>query len=153
MKHLFILCRVLLCAMLLLFSLSASAQTAPVAEAVSDTTSLSTTDFMMPRLSKGDVFGVVGIIFFAVIILVSLVHLFITLRKAPNHEQQRRKTYKKTGKDPRQVKLTITCDEGYTADFLRELATEIENRDDDDDACPDFEYETFHGYAEITTEN
>jgi len=149
MKYLIILCRVLLCAMLLLLSLSASAQTAPVAEAVSNTTSLSTADFMMPRLSKGDVYEVVGIIFFAVIILVSLVYLFIALRKAPNHEQQRRKTYK----DPRQVKLAIACDEGYTADFLRELATEIENRDDDDDACPDFEYETFHGYAEITTED
>lgn len=55
--------------------------------------------------------------------------------------------------EPRQISITITCDEGYTADFLRELATQIENRSDDDDEDPDFEYESFHGCAEITTED
>lgn len=55
--------------------------------------------------------------------------------------------------DTRQVSITITCDEGYTADFLRELANEIECRAGDDDEQEDFEYETFHGCAEITTEN
>lgn len=52
--------------------------------------------------------------------------------------------------DPRQIGIRITCDDGHTADFLRELANHIEERDEDDF---DFEYESFHGCAEITTED
>jgi len=159
MKQLINLCRVLLCAMLLLLSLSASAQTAPVTEAVPDTTTLSTTDFEMPSLPEGEIYEdkfqqniPMFAIAFAVIFLAVAIYLFITLRKVPNREQMRKKAYKKAGKEPRQVSLTITCDDGYTADFLRELATVIEDRNDDD-SCPDFEYETFHGCAEITTED
>ena len=44
-----------------------------------------------------------------------------------------------------QVKLVITTDNGYTADFLRELANEIENRSDYLD-----EFENSHGIAQIT---
>lgn len=57
---------------------------------------------------------------------------------------------KKIAEDPRQIEIRITCDDGYTADFLRELANHIEERDEDDF---DFEYESFHGCAEINTEN
>ena len=46
-----------------------------------------------------------------------------------------------------QVKLTITTDSGWTADFLRELANEIENSGETFD-----EYETYHGFAEIDWE-
>ena len=42
------------------------------------------------------------------------------------------------------VKVKVTCDEGYTADFLRELAIQIEER-----KRGDFDYETAHGYAEV----
>lgn len=159
MKHLIILCRVLLCAMLLHLSLSASAQTDTLTVAVPDTTTLSATDSEMPTLPEGYVHednfpenAPVYVIAFAVILLVVIVYIFITLQKIPSREQLRKKTYKKTDKEPRQVNLTITCDEGYTADFLRELATVIEERDNDD-SSPDFEYETFHGCAEITTED
>ena len=160
MKYLIILCRVLLCTTLLLLTLSASNQTASVAEAVPDTTTLSTTDFEMPTLPEGEIYEdkfeeniPVYAIAFAVIFLAIAVYLFITLRKVQNREQMRRKSYEKTDKEPRQVSLTITCDEGYTADFLRELATVIEEREDNDDSCLDFEYETFRGCAEITTEH
>lgn len=44
-----------------------------------------------------------------------------------------------------QVKLTITTDLGFTAEFLRELANRIENGED----SPTF-YETFNGCAEIS---
>lgn len=159
MKHLIILCSVLLCAMLLLLSLSASAQTDTIPVAVPDTTTLSATGFKMPTLPEGYVHEddfpdnfPVYVIAFAVILLVVTVYFFVTLQKVPSREHLRRKAYKKAGKEPRQVSLTITCDEGYTADFLRELATVIEDRNDDD-SSPDFEYETFHGYAEITTED
>lgn len=45
-----------------------------------------------------------------------------------------------------QVRLVITTDNGYTADFLRELANAIENGEDPE------EYETAHGMAEIDWE-
>lgn len=54
------------------------------------------------------------------------------------------------GDNPRQVTIRINCDENHAADFLRELANHIEERDEDDF---DFEYETFHGCAEITLED
>lgn len=41
--------------------------------------------------------------------------------------------------------VKITCDEGYTADFLREVAIELETREENEN----FEYETAHGYAEV----
>jgi hypothetical protein len=44
-----------------------------------------------------------------------------------------------------QVRLTITTDCGWTADFLRDLANEIENSGE----VTFDEYETFHGAAEI----
>lgn len=151
MKHLIILYRVLLCAMLLFRSLAASAQTAPVAEAVPDTITLSTTDFAIPTLPKGAVYeNVLFPLALVVIFVLFIVYLSIVFRKVPNREQMRGKAYEKTDKEPRQIKLTITCDEGYTADFLRELATVIEDRDEDDF---DFEYETFRGCAEMTTED
>lgn len=159
MKHLIILCRALLCAMLLLLSLSASAQTDTLPDAVPDTTTLSATDVAMPTLPEGYVHEddfpenfPVYVIAFAVILLVVTVYFFVTLQKVPSRDQLRKKAYKKNGKESRQVSLTITCDEGYTAEFLRELATVIEGRDDDD-SSPDFEYETFHGCAEIITED
>lgn len=159
MKYLIILCRVLLCAILLLLTLSKSAPTDTLPEAVPDTTTLSATDFAMPTQPEWYVHEdkfqkniPVFAIAFAVILLVDTVFLFLILRKVQIREQMRKKAYKKTSKEPRQVSLTITCDEGYTADFLRELATVIEDRNDDD-SSPDFEYETFHGCAEITTED
>jgi flavorubredoxin len=45
---------------------------------------------------------------------------------------------------PEQVQLTISTDYGFTADFLRELANEIENSDNDIE-----DYETFRGVAKI----
>lgn len=42
------------------------------------------------------------------------------------------------------VRLTITTDEGFTADFLRELANAIEEGENPRT------YETFHGCAEIS---
>lgn len=45
--------------------------------------------------------------------------------------------------DDKQVKLTITTDFGFTADFLRELANQIEEQDYPTN------YETFRGCAEI----
>ena len=159
MKYLIILCRVLLCAILLLLTLSKSAPTDTLLEAVPDTTTLSATDFAMPTLPEEYVhedkfleYIPMFAIAFAVILLIDTIFLFIILRKFQSREQMRKKAYKKAGKEPRQVSLTITCDDGYTADFLRELATVIEDRNDDA-SCPDFEYETFHGCAEITTEN
>lgn len=145
--------------MLLVLSPSASAQTDTLPDTVPNTTTLSAMDFAMPTLPEGYVHEdkfleniPVLAIAFAVILLVVTVYQFITLRIVPSREKMRRNTYKKAGKEPRQIKLTIICDEGYTAEFLRELATVIEDRDDDD-ASPDFEYETFHGCAEITTED
>lgn len=44
----------------------------------------------------------------------------------------------------KQVKLTISTDVYWTAEFLRELANEIENRGDYLD-----EYESEHGVAQI----
>ena len=44
-----------------------------------------------------------------------------------------------------QVKLTITTDLGFTADFLRQLANRLEEGED----LPTF-YETFEGRAEIS---
>lgn len=168
MKHLIILCRVLLCAMLLLLSLSASAQTAPVAEAIPDTTTLSVTDSAMPTLPEGTVhenkfqdYIPVCAIGFELILLIVTFYMFLSYREKflscleeliSCRKQLKQKTYKETDKEPRQVSLTITCDEGYTAEFLRELATVIEDREGDD-SSPDFEYETFHGCAEITTED
>lgn len=162
MKHLIILCRVLLCAMLLLLSLSASAQTDTLPEAVPDTSTLSTTDSAMPTLSEGAVHKSEFLDYIPVIITgLEFIFLIICFYKLMSYrmqlnwcyEQLEQKKYKKTGKEPHQVSLTITCDEGYTAEFLRELATVIEDRDNDDDSSPDFEYETFHGCAEITTED
>ena len=49
--------------------------------------------------------------------------------------------------EEKQVRLVITTDINYTADFLRELANEIENRSDYLD-----EMETAHGMAEIDWE-
>ncbi len=46
--------------------------------------------------------------------------------------------------DEKQVRLVVTTDRYYTADFLRELANEIENMGDDLN-----EMETAHGMAEI----
>lgn len=43
-----------------------------------------------------------------------------------------------------QVYITITCDEGYTADFLRQLANELEESE-----TMDRTFETFHGIAEV----
>lgn len=45
----------------------------------------------------------------------------------------------------KQVKLTITTDLGFTADFLRELANRIEIGED----SPTY-YENFNGLAEIS---
>ena len=45
-----------------------------------------------------------------------------------------------------QVRIKITCDEGYTADFLRQLANELEECEDVDTT-----FETYHGIAEIET--
>lgn len=44
-----------------------------------------------------------------------------------------------------QVKLTITTDFGFTADFLRELANQIEEEGEELTT-----YETFRGCAEIS---
>lgn len=167
MKHLIILCRVLLCAMLLLLSLSASAQTDTLPVAVPDTTTLSTTDSVMPTLHEENVhknkipdyilvilsgFGFIfSIITFYMYLSYRVKYLSCLEELISCHEQLEQKKYKKTGKKSRKISLTITCDEGYTAEFLRELATVIEDRDDD--SSPDFEYETFHGCAEITTED
>lgn len=161
MKYLIILCRVLLCAMLLLLSLSAYAQTDTLPVAVPDTTTLYTNDSAMPTLPEETVHKnkfldylpvfMLGIEF---ILLIVAFYKLIMYREELNwcYEQLEQEKYKKTGKEPRQISLTITCDDGYTADFLRELATVIENRADDD-SSPNFEYETFHGCAEITTED
>lgn len=46
--------------------------------------------------------------------------------------------------NPDQVRLEISTDLGFTADFLRELANAIENGD------PFEDYETFRGVAKIT---
>lgn len=43
-----------------------------------------------------------------------------------------------------QVTLTITTDLGFTADFLRELANNIEESNESPNT-----FETFHGCAEI----
>ena len=48
-----------------------------------------------------------------------------------------------------QVSIELCCDEGYAADFLRELANHLEERSDEN---TNFEYETEHGYAEIKYE-
>ena len=53
-------------------------------------------------------------------------------------------------REPRQVTMKITCDEGFSAEFLRELALYIEERDEDDF---NFEFESFRGCAEITLED
>lgn len=46
--------------------------------------------------------------------------------------------------NPEQVRLHISTDIGYTADFLRELANAIEESD------PFRDYETFRGFASIS---
>ena len=43
-----------------------------------------------------------------------------------------------------QVTIKISCDEGYTADFLRQLANEIEESETEVTT-----FETYHGIAEI----
>lgn len=47
-----------------------------------------------------------------------------------------------------QVHITITCDEGYAADFLRQLANEIEECE-----TLDTTFETYHGIAEVEAED
>ena len=49
----------------------------------------------------------------------------------------------------KQIKISITCDEGFVADALREIANTYENRPDDE---PEAEFETAHYMAEITEE-
>ena len=94
MKYLIILCRVLLCAILLLLTLSKSAPTGTLPEAVPDTTTLSATDFAMPTLPEEYVhedkfleYIPMFAIAFAVILLIDTIFLFIILRKIKNREQ------------------------------------------------------------------
>lgn len=46
--------------------------------------------------------------------------------------------------NPEQVQLRISTDWGYTADFLRQLASEIESAEE-----PFTDYESFRGVAQI----
>lgn len=53
------------------------------------------------------------------------------------------------------VKVTITADEGFVADSLREIANLIENREYEEgtEMCDyDFETETYHYVAKVETE-
>ena len=50
--------------------------------------------------------------------------------------------------EEKQVTLTITTDEGFTAGFLRDLADAIEESE-----TPLRTYETYHGCAEISWPN
>ena len=50
----------------------------------------------------------------------------------------------------RSVSISVTCDEYYVADFLRELANHIEAMEDDENYPT--EYESFHGAAEFDFE-
>ena len=45
----------------------------------------------------------------------------------------------------KQIRITVTCDEGFVADSLRELATAYEDSLDND-----MEYETAHCMAEFS---
>lgn len=49
----------------------------------------------------------------------------------------------------KQIKISITCDEGFVADALREIANAYESRPDDESEA---EFETAHYMAEITEE-
>lgn len=121
MKHLIILCRALLCAMLLLLSLSASAQTDTLPDAVPDTTTLSTTDVAMPTPPEWLPVYTIG---FCIILLIITFYMLISTRKQleleqlrnEELEQPRNKTYKKANKEPHQVNLTISCAEITTED-------------------------------------
>ena len=46
----------------------------------------------------------------------------------------------------KQIKIEITCDEGFVADSLREIANTIENSDDEE---YNMHLETFHYDCEI----
>lgn len=45
-----------------------------------------------------------------------------------------------------QIEIKITCNKYFTADFLRQLANELEERDSED---LNFDIETDYGYAEV----
>jgi hypothetical protein len=47
----------------------------------------------------------------------------------------------------RQVEISIVCDKGHVAEFLRELANDIEEEDENTDIG---QFENFNGCAEIT---
>lgn len=83
-----------------------------------------------------------------VIIIVMIVLIAVVLVRP----RRKNKAARKGGSiGTRQVTLRIVCDEGYVADFLRELAIHVEEMEEDDNLP--LEYESFHGFAELDFES